>query len=316
MDKFPRRNFLQLLALSAATLAATNSPIKPDYIDQNFSGRKTDSEIPKPEFIEYPLGNLDLTVILTEHTLAASIKNYASITDELDKHNLIIPEYFPPDYEPEIDELPLLRENIKNNYRDKNALFDHIEYYLAKREDDLEVRVLDPAYSGSAVLLRLENNWPFAFNTAILDASLIEGVINRHKNVNSNDNFALEKDFMSLFGGGLATLIGAMITQSSTYGTETDLRRVFIAQGLKQFGKMVRPGTKAALIYPSGHWNGDYHNGGIGIKHFLENDILRETFYKEFERFRDARYYKDLYQTRSFTLKNHSWIQNPGFELQ
>ncbi len=30
----------------------------------------------------------------------------------------------------EIDELPLLRENIKNNYRDKNALFDHIEQML------------------------------------------------------------------------------------------------------------------------------------------------------------------------------------------
>lgn len=314
LDKFTRRNFLRSIALLAGAVAASKLPIKPEYLDASFR-QPANEVIPKPEFIEYPLGNLNLTVILTEHTEEASEQNFPTIKKVLDTHKLIIPEYFPPDYEPEIDKLPWLRDKIANNYQHRNALFSHIEHDLSTRDDNVEIKVLDPAYSGAAILLRLENNWPFAFNTALLDTALIEGIINRHKNNSQPDSFKVEKDGISLLGGGLATIFGAMITQSSTYGTETDLRRVFIAQGLHQLSKMVKPGTQAAIIYPGGHWHGDYLNGGIGIKDFIENDQLRGSFYNEFARFRKARYYKDLYNTRAFILNEHQWVRQPGFEL-
>ena len=234
----------------------------------------------------------------------------------MSKNQIIIPEYFPPDYLPEIESSsPFIKKRLEQTYEGVNTLFDAMEKYLVL-ENGVDIRVIDPAYSNASVLLRLENNWPFAVDTLLIDALLAEDIINRQTTSSlAKDRFRNNKSFMEGLAVGINTTVGATLTQGSKYGTETTLRRVFIAKALKQLGAQVDTNTKATLIYPPGHWHGDAFTDDLGIKHFLQDDKLLDALFKEFSRFKGARHYQDLFHTRRYMSKYGSWDKLPGFEI-
>ncbi len=315
IDKFPRRNLLQGMAILAAGAVATKIPVNFLEIDaQPNPPEKKDDHF---EVIRKNIGNLNTTVLLTEHDDSATILNFRKIVPYLNiKKQIIIPEYFPPDYLPAIENSsPFIKKRLEHTYKGVNTLFDTIENYLVL-EDGVDIRVIDPAYSNASVLLRLENNWPFAADTLLIDALLAEDIVNRQKNSDvKKDKFKHHKSFMEGAAIALNTTFGAVLTQGSKYGTETTLRRVFIARALKQLGSQVNPDTNATLIYPPGHWHGDAFGDDLGIKHFLQDDKLLDAFFNEFSRFKNARHYQDLFHTRRYISQYGSWNKLPGFEI-
>lgn len=314
IDKIPRRSFLQALGIVVASAVATKLPLNTLELDVQPTTPERDLHF---EVLNSQIGNLNTTVLLTEHDDQATKLNFRKIVPFLNaKNQIIIPEYFPPDYLPSIEQSsPFIRNRLESTYKGVNTLFNAIEKYLVL-ENNVDVRVLDPAYSNASIYLRLENNWPFAVDTLLIDSLLAEDLINRQRTISTkNDKFRNHKSIMEGAAIGLNTLFGAMFTQGSNYGTETMLRRVFIAKALKQLGSQVEPGTNATLIYPPDHWHGDMLTENLGIKHFLEDDNLLNTFFEEFSRFRKARNYQDLYHTRRYVSKYGGWDKLPGFEL-
>ncbi len=313
MSRFSRRDFLKLGGAGLASLA--------------FSKYISPESPPPPVELHYRCYNLNLNVVLTEHNQEAADANFETIKPILDRHNLIIPEYFPPDYQPHLDNDPILGPIIKSRYNGLNTLFDYIERYLKPRSGT-EIRVVDPAYSSAAAWVRFRDNSPFLATTLAIDAKIAKNFYDRTTGKTTlSKSEIIDRSTQEIFAGLLSTITGGYITFDDKWGTENDMRRVLIATALCQLGKTSRPGSTAAIIYPEAHWNGqkfdnptsefigNQHHQELGIFDYLENDTLREERFSEYSRLRKSRLFAPLFNTRHYVSKNNSWETLSAFEI-
>ena len=77
MDKFPRRNLLQALAIGAASIVATQSPL--NFFEIDAQPPQTEKKDDLLEVVETKIGNLNTTVLLTEHDDKTTILNFRKI---------------------------------------------------------------------------------------------------------------------------------------------------------------------------------------------------------------------------------------------
>ena len=259
------------------------------------------------------VGNLELTPIITEHNKKTWQENGSDILNRLKEFKIVIPEYFPPDYEHSMKNNQLLDKAINlTNYDDSNYLFTEISNYLLRQSK--QVLVVDPAYSEAFVKLRLSRNWwmPIlgGFATSIPFLT---------KKDSKTGEINIKKTLVAATVGLVAGTYTAGCDHDPT-GIELDIRHVFIAESLTQIGKGLVTPTKAALIYPGGHWKGEIKQSmqwTNGILFYLQNPKERqEKFNKYCETFANKKKWQDFYKIRRYTSDNNKWEKQTEIELR
>lgn len=273
---------------------------------------------------ELRLGNLFLTPIITEHDEETWSINGDEILSLISEFPVIIPEYFPPDYEAGISDSPLVDFAIDNlsQYNRLNSAFDYIEEFV--RNSNKEIWVVDPAYSEAFVKMRLlRNSWMPVLGTTLSSPFAFKAVESVKKIDSSKPIKAIENILEALFSGsvalaGMGSTVLAYPSDITPMGFEQDLRHTFIAEGLEQLGNISSKPTKAATIYPSGHWYGvsDKMPQTKGILYYLENPDQRRLKFEYYcEKFNDRLAWEDFFQVRNYQVQNNKWIQKSGFKL-
>ena len=72
-------------------------------------------------------GNINLQFLVTEHKAGSWENHFEEIKKSIDEHDIIIPEYFPHEYEHL--ENNKTYGNIIKGFRDENILFNHVADY-------------------------------------------------------------------------------------------------------------------------------------------------------------------------------------------
>ncbi len=318
-SRVTRRDFLKLSGLVLGSLAF--SPYIPNYPNSKIdvvTGENMD-------FIgeKIKIGKMELTPIITEHDKDTWEKDGRQIIKELEKYQTIIPEYFPADYEPHLQENPLIDFAIDHitEYEDLNYLFEEIaKYSLHKNKDIL---VVDPAYSEAFVKLRATRNWWMPVLGAVASIPFVAQAVDHTKNF---DNSSVGKSIKSVakiaysYGaavGGVGSGAFLMTGDKDPMGIELDIRHVFIAESLSQIGLSDNSPEQAAIIYPPGHWYGEPERGTKGILHYLNDSEARKRQFDRYNsKFSERLAYNDFYRLRSYSSNGTLWVERPDITLE
>ncbi len=309
-----RRDFLKLSGSVLGGLAM--SPYLPAI--EAVTGEKKD-------FIgeKIKIGKMELTPIITEHDKETWQKDGKEIIKELEKYPTIIPEYFPADYEPHLQENPLIDYAIDylSEYGELNYLFEEIAKFSLQRNK--EILVVDPAYSEAFVKLRATRNWWMPVLGAVAATPFAAQAAEHTKNY---DNTSVGKTIKSIaklaysYGaavGGVGFGTFLMAGDKDPMGIELDIRHVFIAESLSQIGTSDNSPEQAAIIYPAGHWFGEPQHGTKGILHYLEDPEDRKRQFDRYNRKLSERLaYNDFYRLRSYSPNGSDWVEKPDIVLE
>lgn len=314
-DKLSRRDFLKLAGAALGGLAL--NPYLP----------KIDEPLPEKKFVGETIrvGNLELTPIITEHDKKTWEKDGDEILHTLENYPLVIPEYFPPDYEPNLKDNPIIDLAIDKatNYDSLNFAFTKIEEYAQK--SDKIVCVVDPAYSDAFVKLRASKNWWMPLLGAISASPFAVQASEHIKKFNKSTPLktvvsavkTVSTSAMAISGVAAGTFF--MGGDKDPMGVELDIRHVFIAESLVQLGEEVLQPTKTALIYPKGHWNGEQKEGMAytkGILFYLQNPEEREKQFKKYcDQFSGKQTWEDFFKIRRYTPTQDGWKQEEATTL-
>jgi len=302
-----RRNFVKN---TAPILYAVGLP--PDLSkDQPKRESKSTEHSIEPEI---QIGNLLLTPILTEHDNKAWKDHGQEVLDAVQKFDLVIPEYFPPEYNGYFGYNALTRAS-NEYFKDKNVLFDHLaEYSLTNSKT---VIVLDPAYSEASVLLRMKNNLPISIGVGTAAVGAIKA-LNLEESDPSGFKGTVNKISRRTFIlAAVAATTNALIMPLK-WPQEAELRQVCVAEGLIQLGSMLPKDTRAAIIYPKGHWKEDawlFQGSTKGIYRYLTDETVRKETLESLAWIKETPVFTSLFQTRKFIPESGHWTRGSGFEI-
>lgn len=298
-NKLSRRSFLKAAVLAAGVPFLTKEP----------------KDTPEVEIVGgLQIGNLSLTALLTEHREEDWNKNRDLITEKLQPFNVVIPEYFPPEYE-------RLGSGLFSRgmrmYEDENKFFNHLSNYCLQQ--DKEIRVLDPAYNEAAIALRAISNIKVTGPLSLGVNGTVELAIRLFVGQISKKTGTPPKEIFPPAAKGIlyALTTGFMHFQSMGYSIklERDLRRVFIATAIVKLGEILPENSSAAIIYPPGHWYGE--NNEPGIINYLQNETLREQTFSQYESiYGKILPLKSLFRTRYYKPEEGKWIKQGGFSIK
>ncbi|GAB4027130.1 MAG: hypothetical protein Fur0011_4470 [Candidatus Microgenomates bacterium] len=272
------------------------------------------------------IGKMELTPIITEHDRDTWEKDGKEIIKELEKYSTIIPEYFPADYEPHLQENPLIDYAIDHlseygEYGDFNYLFVEIAKFSLHKNK--EIMVVDPAYSEAFVKLRATRNWWMPVLGAVAASPFAALAAEHTKNFDSTGVGKTIKSIAKLAysygaavnGVGFGTFL--MVSAKDPMGIELDIRHVFIAESLSQIGVSDNSPDQAAIIYPTGHWFGEPKHGTKGILHYLNDpEDRKRQFDKYNSKFSERLAYNDFYRLRSYSPNGTEWVKKPDIVLE
>lgn len=269
-----------------------------------------------PISLEGPIqiGKLNLSVLITGHTMKHYEKYGSDVKKAIDAFPIIIPEYFPPEYSGENGNP--LTEAIKDIYRDANYFFDEIEAYC--RQNKKEVWVMDPAYNLSFMASRVAMLIPEVALTMGVASQLLFGESSGRLKQSTLTRKNLLRQMGNLgftaaaFGFGLVFPweIAFTVGSRGIGGTvaENNLRQVIVAQLLKDFSAQVQSETQALLIYPRLHWE--------GIKGYLLNDEKRGSLLSKLEFLKDTSGTNLFFEGRNYVSDGSVWNQRSKIEAQ
>lgn len=305
---FSRRDFLKV---SGAVLGAAVAPRGLEKLGN------TEIDVSQ----EVKVGNLLLTPIITEHTERDWEEHGKEILAKLDQFQIVIPEYFPPEYKHLADN-PVMEVS---GYEQQNKLFEHLADNLLYRDKD--VWVVDPAYSEAAVAFRPLANTPaivaevgganllvevgaVAALAHTLPKSYKEEGLSREEIQEKEEQRLKSEPFMK--GKRLARAIVTPITlmHSSTIEhspIEADFRELFVAESLTILGRRAEVGTRAAIVYPQAHWT--------KIREYLKDDKMREETLKKYIAIKKIPIYTPMFETRHYKAENNHWTKLQGFSI-
>ncbi|SRR5258708_2504291 len=312
-----RRKFGKLFIGSIAAILAT-----PTIGRANISGEfqnettiqkqpETDKKIdPMTILPEVKVGNLVLTPIQIEHTENDWQHHGEKLKEVLSGFSTIIPEYFPYEYD------NLTQRNIITSiplslvYNKANALFDHLgENLLANNK---ELWIVDPSYSMASIAFRLLTNTPMVVTGITISTAMVDFAVNKvfpvEEKVDEKDRkfqLTMRKTGKRLLNGMINTgqiSIGGILEKTE----EQEMRHALIAEGLNTLGKTVAPETRAAIIYPSAHWQ--------EISKLLEDETTRKEKVEHYRKIMSKTpLLTDLFEIRHYKASEGKWTQLRGF---
>lgn len=262
------------------------------------------------------VGNLNLTIMETEHTRADWEVHQGAITAEMRKFPIMIPEYFPPE-----------RENILTNgglvekipakiaqdvYREQQYLFEEVARQC--QETNKGVWVLDPAYNSAFIFFRELLQLP---DTTAQSAILLS-VGNKIWNMYSESGKKLSRRGMltkTALGAGIIAasaepypgelsipkMLAATFDAASFYPfIEVDFRRVMIAEFISKLGQHLANPNEALMIYPKEH-------AKEIIRYLLDEDERKKRLdiYQEFKKVKGL---EMLFRARHYAAEGQTWV--------
>lgn len=263
--------------------------------------------------VEGPLevGNLQLSVLTMGHSRDDWFKYQDTVKKLIDAYPVIIPEYFPPEYSGTNGND--LTEGVRKSFKDANYLFDEVEAYC--RNSKKEVRVVDPAYNTSFMVLR---GGMFLAESVGLFGGLgaLGSTVKRRNQTFTRRNFLEHaKDFglaAATFSFGVFTP-PEILSLSSSRGivgkfVEPNLRYILIVSLLKDLSVQIPPKTQGLLIYPNVHWK--------SIKGYLENDEERRSGFSKIAWLKNVPGANGLFQGRHYISDGYAWSEQQRIEVK
>ncbi len=305
-----RREFLQttpFLALLAAALFA------PHFLP---------ADVIKETKLEGPLtlGKLKLYTLSTEHTAQDWQANQALITQIIQKVDLVIPEYFPPEYRYWLKTTNPIMQLAVDAYAKANVLFDEVEKLCV--QENKELWVVDPAYGSEFVLLRSTLQEPEALaETAAIWywlrrrlGPIAEGnslTIFRRRFIIALGTFLGINTLMWLLKPDLviSQLTSAVDNVRPVPSTllEQDLRRVVIAEQLWQLGQRLPSTKQAVTIYPEAHLK--------IIRYYLTHQRERRIRLQLYQKVFDGGVFSPLFAARNYQRYQDTWQRQNDYKL-
>lgn len=228
------------------------------------------------------IGNMNLYALPIEHDKGTWSEKGAEITDAVGKFGVIIPEYFPPEYQ----SIPI-----------PNSFYYDVENYVFSKVADIcvqqkkDVWVIDPAHDASYIAFRTLIDTPFITATFLLMRYWLVAI--RH--LAGNPEVATRRQFLQRVGTEVAIPIYAALSWIGDGNTplESPFRMSMVAQNLIEVGKSLRPKTDSLLIYPPAHWP--------LIQQYLDDEGERNrTIGRYTEVLEKLPLFKSLYQVRHY----------------
>ena len=248
-------------------------------------------------------GNINLQFLVTEHKAGSWENHFEEIKKSIDEHDIIIPEYFPHEYEHL--ENNKTYGNIIKGFRDENILFNHVADYCFQTGKPM--LLLDPAYNEGAV----------TYEAAMIAASgisgaaigLIEGnmVMAAGLELLKREKVSRRKFLGNLLTEVAAPLVAGVIGGGSFWGTfskgvdsRIDYRRVLVAEKIARLSNSLKPSNWLA-IYPGTHTN--------KIMYYLNEPQEREVRYEGYEKLAETMGLKSLMMARYWQRENNVWVK-------
>lgn len=258
-----------LLGLSSAYVAA----LAADYIyDMADTGEKYKTP---PSVENLSLNRINLQVLTVEHWVGIWPKYGDVISQAISSADVVIPEYFPPEY---LGLTEGLDNAIARNYNDSNELFFHTADQFKDKQKD--VWLVDPAYNNDLIHVRMLATIPQNVASTAALYPLAHKIVDKGIEIMNDEEFDDEpkssrrKFFAKVLGAATA---GALIMPYNDdedghlpeYLAEGDFRNVVVAEQLVQLANSgaIPQGANVLLLYPAGHWK--------FIKQYMQDDVKR-----------------------------------------
>lgn len=218
-------------------------------------------------------GNLHLTVFPTDHTAGGWENNGQALTSAIAAANIVIPEYFPPEYEGLTSKSSYLRAM---DTRDNRLFHEVARVCVDKRKD---VWVLDPAHGAHFIALRY---LPLALVTGGMAKGAVE-IGKRLPKPSVEQNIPISRRRFLEIGGAVAFV--AMAEAGTPQNTnpvdwlmyqlahlelgpfENEIRERWVGKFLGDLAISLKKPTNALIIYTPSHMEnilkhlGDYSDG-------------------------------------------------------
>jgi hypothetical protein len=219
------------------------------------------------------LGKLQLHTFTTGHGVRDWAVNKENLTSAIELFPLIIPEYFPPEYQNLTDSDNPLIDHAMEFYSNRNYLFVEVAKQCAELKKD--VWVVDPAYDLNFGFLR-QGLVSASYGAAL---SLAYGGLNGLRL--SAGRPVRDISRRGLLFGSLTSVIGGTLLTASGHvpkpisDLEDDLRETVTAEFITRIPEYLNEPTEGLLIHTPGHWR--------KIKYLLDNP---EVCKEKLERYR------------------------------
>ncbi len=257
------------------------------------------------------LGNLNLTVLAVEHNEVAWKNHAKEIKEAISQFPIIIPEYFPLEYNfLSESENPYVKWNI-DTYRSLNYVFEEVS--AACLSSGKDVWVVDPAYCENFGYVRESTRFPQVVIGGAASAAVFNWADKKKDDPDSSPRRKAMKNIakfvgLSLFGftinplgNDVSSFNGIMGKPSPGLLLEQDIRRVMVAHALEQMGADMQSPNNALLIYPKEHWD--------KINYYLTHKNEREKRYKMYSQLRSIPTFAPLFELRHYRPNGANWTQ-------
>ncbi len=263
-------------------------------------------------FLEPPLriGKLNLHPLNIEHDDEAWEQHGEWLQSVVRAFDIIIPEYYPPEYQHLADHDSLIYRFAMQRYVADNRLFMKLAEKLI--EQNKELWVVDPAYDEAMIKLRAAitvsvgvANAPLAYkaaNSAFTKRKLPEGEIE-----DISKTAVTRRELLRLLGwAGIFILVHEIAgslegfvdskklgpTTSLSNGIERDFRRVLIAEAITQIAENLPELQDMLIIYPRAHLE--------RIKFYLENEKIRQEHLQIYSSLSSVSHFESLFYYRHY----------------
>lgn len=257
------------------------------------------------------INNLDLYVLPVDHWRQDYEKHQKLIETAVSQFPIIIPEYFPPEYQSLLDSQNPILGPMFRSYRESNYLFEKVASQCLS--ENKNVWVLDPAYCGEFAALRA---FDLGGTVSLMAGGALMGGLGVFKKLEGKQIDLTEYSLGRVFFGAstrreflytLVTLVG-FASYAGAFGKsmvgldlENDFRIRVVAEQLKLLSSVLPPGSKALLIYPPAHWK--------SIHGLLSDDKTKEQRLGLHLKLKELPFFKPLFLARNYKPTQTGWEQ-------